>query len=364
MYGSGSEPFDTGNGTSAITFSESDVTDKWYRLAIRISSGTAINNLVFKPMIRLASVTDATYAPYENICPISGTSSVTAVRTGKNLVDSSILQNATYNKYGWKNVLKNNTTYTYSVFGDNTYGYLLLAGHTDNATPQPNIRVSRSYLQAGNSDTFTTWSDIEDWEYLFLGGSAYGAGSKDVWFQIELGSTATDYEPYQGTSVTVNIGQTVYGCSLDVVSGVMTLTKAEHTFNGTETTWHKSSARPASFYIFWGQIPNALAGTNGRSFICSHAKYNSNFATYAFGECFSDSSCSLYIQNDTSMTVDGFKALLADYYNNGNPVQVCYELATPQTIQLSPNQIEMLMRNNTVWSDAGVVTLNYARIHQ
>ena len=35
-------------------------------LKIDISSGTVLNNLVFKPMIRLASITDSTYEPYTN----------------------------------------------------------------------------------------------------------------------------------------------------------------------------------------------------------------------------------------------------------------------------------------------------------
>lgn len=46
--------------------------------AIVIWKGQTVSNIVFEPMIRLASETDATYAPYENICPISGRTEVTA----------------------------------------------------------------------------------------------------------------------------------------------------------------------------------------------------------------------------------------------------------------------------------------------
>ena len=46
------------NGTQATT--------------VRINIKAAVSNKEFKPMIRLASVTDASFAPYENICPISG----------------------------------------------------------------------------------------------------------------------------------------------------------------------------------------------------------------------------------------------------------------------------------------------------
>lgn len=41
-------------------------------IAICVKSGVTASNLIFKPMIRLASITDDTYAPYSNIRPISG----------------------------------------------------------------------------------------------------------------------------------------------------------------------------------------------------------------------------------------------------------------------------------------------------
>ena len=40
-------------------------------VTIRIESGYTINNVKFLPMIRLATVTDSTFAPYSNICPIT-----------------------------------------------------------------------------------------------------------------------------------------------------------------------------------------------------------------------------------------------------------------------------------------------------
>ena len=42
--------------------------------------------------------------------------------------------------------------------------------------------------------------------------------------QIEVGNVATDFEPYQGNTFTVDLGQTVYGGSLDWKAGVLTVT--------------------------------------------------------------------------------------------------------------------------------------------
>jgi len=58
---------ETGTGT---TINLTD-TGQWSAQII-VRNGVTVNNLVFKPMIRLATETDPTFEPYSNICPISG----------------------------------------------------------------------------------------------------------------------------------------------------------------------------------------------------------------------------------------------------------------------------------------------------
>ena len=43
-----------------------------FRVFLRVANGATASNEVAKPMIRLATETDPTFAPYSNICPISG----------------------------------------------------------------------------------------------------------------------------------------------------------------------------------------------------------------------------------------------------------------------------------------------------
>jgi hypothetical protein len=42
-----------------------------------------------------------------------------------------------------------------------------------------------------------------------------------------------------------------------------------------------------------------------------------------------------------------------------NGVQLCYELATPQTYQLDPQTIDLLLGDNNVWTDCGSVEVTY-----
>lgn len=79
-------PNDTGSGSSFTLSSDTALrnTD-----GIRIYAGYQANNLVFRPMIRLSTVSDGAFAPYENICPITGHTGANVVRTGVNLFDKT-----------------------------------------------------------------------------------------------------------------------------------------------------------------------------------------------------------------------------------------------------------------------------------
>ena len=47
-----------------VTFTLATASENYYNIIIRIFSGVTVNNLVFKPMLRLSSIADDTYVPY------------------------------------------------------------------------------------------------------------------------------------------------------------------------------------------------------------------------------------------------------------------------------------------------------------
>lgn len=49
----------------------------------------------------------------------------------------------------------------------------------------------------------------------------------------------------------------------------------------------------------------------------------------------------------------------ANAYLQEHPLQICYKLATPFEVTLTPMQITMLAGTNNVWSNAGNITLKY-----
>lgn len=91
---------DNGNG---VTFTEWTGTYNDRKLYLTIMNGCEVDNLEFKPMIRLSSVADDTFEPYSNICPISGHTDVTvtvASTSGGSGEDYTVSLGATY--YGGK----------------------------------------------------------------------------------------------------------------------------------------------------------------------------------------------------------------------------------------------------------------------
>lgn len=71
----------TSSSRSALDYgSGSTINGATDRAILRIVSGYNANNVIFRPMIRLSTVTDATFVPYSNICPISGWDSVKVYR--------------------------------------------------------------------------------------------------------------------------------------------------------------------------------------------------------------------------------------------------------------------------------------------
>ena len=140
---------------------------------------------------------------------------------------------------------------------------------------------------------------------------------------------------------TTSLGQTVYGGSLDVVSGVLTVTHEFAELNGSET-WLQGSGQYANVmytaigYEKTGSIPisNYMKGVQ-----------SVHFSSLAIGE-FAHSNAMQYRDYNfaTSFTsIDEWKAYLAS-----NPLQVVYTLATPITIQLTPQQINTLIGENNI----------------
>lgn len=170
-------------------------------------------------------------------------------------------------------------------------------------------------------------------------------------FQIEIvpGTTApTTYTPYIGQTATLTLPHTIYGGTVDAVTGegqnlydVLTLTGEEN--------WKKGD----TYIVLNGATTKTNIPLNG---VCSHFLYRYNYG----GDSLFVDTFNIYLGATMAKkyALDEWKALLAAQYAAGTPVQICYKLAEPVPVTATGAQpVPALSGVNTVITDADSVTV-------
>lgn len=250
----------------------------------------------------------------DNVRPIRGWDAANLWVAGKNLWDNDYAMNPDNWEYGTYYALRlplaPNATYTISMSKNNMVKdynpdyngqFAFYLGETPYNSIGNKLIGNTAVLDVPLTYTFST-SDKLMYANLYVG--SYGYSGFEIAFtellvnlQIEAGSTPAIYTPYNPASKTITLpfGQTVYGGALDWTTGVLTVTYAE------------------------------IASYSGESLP---------------GVWISDRD--VYSQGATPTT----------------GAQVVYELAQPQTIQLTPQEILALSGTNNIYADTGDVTVS------
>lgn len=242
----------------------------------------------------------------DNVRLISGWNAVKVTRTGKNMYSR---ENGEYNvpvfdasgnsqSYPDVNVVwvkvKPNTAYTTTLIPNSSraaYARWIECDEYKNFIWRDSNMNSGSYL----TRTRTTRSNTR-WVQIACNQYQTAQISNNAWeIMFVEGSTATPYEPYNGVTVTVQLGQTVYGGTLNPLTGVLRAYPYYASYNGETLTGRWVSDRD-----------KYVAGT-----------------TPTIG------------------------------------AQVVDMSGTGTEIQLTPQQIRSLYGNNTIFADTGNVALEY-----
>ena len=150
----------------------------------------------------------------------------------------------------------------------------------------------------------------------------------------------------------ITLPETVYGGTLDVETGVLTVDTDVKQFDGTEN-WRYSSANNV-FYV------TTDVAYKIDSFMCSHYKAKvgmSNIEDKMAAISAGAKNWHVIIRDDEyGGNVTLFKTRLSEMKSAGKPLQVSRVREDPYTIQLTPQQIAALYGVNTIYTDAdGVV---------
>ena len=327
------------------------------------ASGT-LNNVKVKPQIEKGSVATA-YAPYENIRPISGRDSVSVERCGENLLDILKYAPNGYNLSG-KNILKPNTTYTFSPIKSSNIAFAVFL--TDSIEPTESKRqmnLTGIYCNEGASVTFTTPNETSEFPYIWIAGAKDGIHLvwPDVKFMLAVATTApAAYTPYRGDTLNLTLPRTVYGGEVDAGTGAGNEEWGLATFDGSEAwTIGGLAADKRDWYYVTPKIAGAInSPPKSGNEICSH------YPHYDVANNNTGKGCALVwgafrvrwgdiIPENT----DAWKSYLAAQAAAGTPVQIAYKLAEPVPFQATGNGPIMPLEGetNTIMTDADSVAV-------
>ena len=300
-------------------------------LADGTRKGQGITGTVSNQVISASGTATATYANINYFNAISITSGQTyTVRLSKSVSKAITFRFATDNTdatYQQVVVASGSTSATFTATNNFTVFRLYISGLTSGNT------VSISDLQVlvgeGNISSFEPYENI---------CPISGHTEVDV-----VVSPTTDAE--DGNTYTTALGRTVYGGTLDVVSGVLTVDRAL-----LSAKWSAFTAKTTLGEYIRGRYDfSNIAWTKNMQAI-------SNVSPVRTSGWNAD-TLRLYI--DTSITASTrVWAYLPVNTDGDTDVQVCIYLATPQTYQLTPQQIDLLLGTNHLWSD-GEITVEY-----
>lgn len=205
-------------------------------------------------------------------------------------------------------------------------------------TPQNKGRVATAYLYACGRDEAIDGAP----------NGSLGEG-KISNVTITLGNTApTTYTPYNGSTNTLTLPETVYGGEVDAVSGEGIKNWERVTFDGTEK-W-KYDTRGFFIYILPQKAKYDLVS------LCD--RYTGKYTTTA--EALRTEGKLLVVGTSVCgyTAVSEWIAYLAAQYAAGTPVQICYELAEPVLFTATGAQpLPALKGTNTVLTDADSATV-------
>lgn len=311
----------------------------------------------------------------DNVRPISGWDTASLMHAGRNLArypyqDTTMTRNGiTFTDNGDGTVTANGTATDRATF------YLCSVDHpihlkkgcSYTLTGAPGVSGAVLYMQDTtfkqmvahpiNPNTTIT-ADYSEY-YMFLRVEA-GATLDNAVFRpmLVMGDTAQEFEPYQGQTLSADMPETVYGGTLDWVTGKLTVTHIRKQLTGIFTSSSSLEGYVGAVVAMDDMLP--ASGSNG---LCDMLMPVENKIpdlvtgpSIIFGNKYAPTT--LYAFLPESLLADNTLATFNAYFNV-HPATIVYPLETPYTIQLTPQQLQLLKGNNALWSTTGDTSLAY-----
>lgn len=260
---------------------------------------------------------------------------------------------------------------TADVYKLSAGSYIISGGKSANrAIGFKTIDGSTQYNNSG--DTSFTLSEETTWDYIFIRIASGEVLDNETFYPMIRTSGDATYEPYSnicpisghtdvtvtvastsggsGEDTTVSLGRTVYGGTLDVTTGELTVNKGYKLYTGDASESWSFSTDFVYINISDALRPQSSIGIQSNIIVTATGRDAYTGFINQYGNLI------IYVPSSITSATD-WKTWLSS-----NNLQIVYDLATPQTFNLTPTQVETLLGQNYVSHDGGgTISLVYIK---
>lgn len=292
--------------------------------------------------------TATTYEPYENICPISGWTGCNVVNG--NLPEISWTLNKTINASGTIVDSSSNGKYSSLIPYVNTVFFDVL--RANNVT----CRV-HGYDLNGNWVVQLAVFGVNTSTPLGQHAVSNETDDRVKYIRISIGNENLVSLKYVGTTYPITFpteAGTVYGGTLDVVSGKMVVDRASIVVS--DATIGKRSTNYANWRII---VPTDAPAKNNHTEVMV---FSSNYKGVSYDGATAGDDNYAFVQNGMYIGIKHTATAelsLEEYKSQYGDARFVYYLDTPITYHLTPQEITTLLGTNNIWANTGDITVTY-----
>lgn len=282
-----------------------------------------------------------------NVRAIHGWNECNIIKSNKNLIETTmniscaIITNEIRILSGGTSLiahLKKGKTYTISGLTINRG----IIGYFDSIPSLNDESTLTQTIASTGNPTFT--ADYDGLAVIYVNNGTVDTSTA----QLELGSTATSYVAHDGGTDTIDLTETIYGGTLNVSTGVLTITHGIVDLGNLDWIYYTT-------YTYFQAILPARSAVNSECW-CDRYVYS----PYSVGSVrpdktintgvpyFNPQNLAVTVKDSTYTDATTFKTAMSG-------AQLVYELATPTTIQLTPTEVRTLLGANNIFADTGDV---------
>ena len=313
----------------------------------------------------------------DNVRPINGWLNIPVTIAGKNLYDQVSYPLIQGYWVGWNSATSGMADSNYACIGTTQspvqpqpwYPVSHLQGATITLNKRPggtnpgfrfrdingnNINGTREKYGNNGQTAGTPWTVTIPENAVEM---CFSTVANDTRIQIELGSSATEYEQYKGKNITISLPSTFYGGHIDLINGELAVERVAVDF--LNPSWFYSTKSETYGYVQFGigsfSLPISDIDVVQSSIVAD--RFDFSVASGRLGKI-SWYNGNIYgnapIEQFTTYNTAGVNAWKEEY----KPI-ITIRLKNPICYKLATQVIKTLRGINSIWSDAGEVEVKY-----